>query len=367
MEDRGKKYFSKKSRALLGTALFVLIFSGLGLYYLVFAPDWSFLSSWRFWFNNQDEKPALNEEPPVLKEPDGANCYQRWLDGVNVESEAAAAVFPVAIVIDNDVLARPQEALSQASLVYEVPVEGGMTRYLAIFPSDVEIKTVGPIRSARPYLVSLAEEINALFIHCGGSPEALNLLNKSAVYDLNEFYNSAYFWRDQSGRKTAPHNVLTSADNWRSYLNKRGLSEKGAESWLFKKEEVVSLNAADLEDININFSLNFKATWRYEAESNSYQRFFNGAKSEDSLGPIKAKNIIIQETSSQILDEVGRLKLDMVGSGKAKICLDGACRQGTWRKNGNARTRYYYDNGEEIKLNPGVTWIEVADSNTSVQ
>ena len=57
----------------------------------------------------------------------------------------------------------------------------------------------------------------------------------------------------------------------------------------------------------------------------------------------------------------------MNGSGQALICLDGTCQSGEWRKSAGNRTRYYYENGEEIKLNPGVTWIEVADSNTSVE
>jgi len=358
MEDKGNKFLDKKGKALLGVSLFVLLISGLGLYYFIFVPDLS-------WLKRNKETATTTEMNNQATSTEGITvcegCKQRWLDGVMVPAEQASA-FPVAIAIDNDILARPQAGLAQASLVYEAPVEGGMTRYLAIFPADADIKEVGPVRSARPYLVSWAEEIGALFIHCGGSNEALDKIKTEGVNDLNEFYNSSYFWR-AGGVRTAPHNLLISSDNWRSYLDKRGLKESSAQAWQFKTE---GEHATSSPDINIDFSLNFKSLWRYNAEANNYQRFFNGSESRDTQADIYAKNVIIHYLDSRVVDDAGRLRLDVVGEGQAKICLDGVCREGTWKKSGNNRTRYYYDEGEEIKLNPGITWIEVADNNTRV-
>lgn len=367
MEGRSKKSFSKKGKALIASALFVLFFSGAGLYYFVFAPDWAWLDFLHFNAETPASTASSSDNQPLESDTNKCpDCYQRWLDGVPVLTEAEAEAFPVAVVIDNDVLARPQESLSKASLVYEAPVEGGMTRYLAIFPADIDLSAVGPVRSARPYFVAWAAELKALFIHCGGSPEALSLLNKASLYDLNEFYNGNYFWRDQSSSRVAPHNVLISADNWRSYLTKRGLGANKVNAWLFKTETELS-SIPEPKDIKLRFSANFQALWRYQAEPNTYQRFFNGVESSDGFGPIQAKNIIIQEVDSEVLDAAGRLKLNLSGTGKAKICLDGECRSGSWRQRDGERTRYYYENGEEIKLNPGVTWIEVADSDTYIE
>jgi len=362
MEDKNKNFFfSKKGRVLLALSLFVLFFSSLGLYYFVFAPNWSWLE------NIFASKPAIEtiEELPIVAStsPVCPECQPRWLDGMPVAA-TATNVFPVAVVVDNDILARPQAGLSQASLVYEAPVEGGMTRFLAIFPADVDLSAVGPIRSARPYFVAWAEELGALFVHCGGSPEALEAINSASLYDLNEFYNSAYFWRDQSSARVAPHNVLSNGEKISSYLDKRGLVEKKADTWLFKEE---GEHASSSPDLKIHFSLNFQALWRYDANSNSYLRFFNGNESQDESRGISAKNIIVHYLESKVLDAAGRLSLSINGSGQALICLDGICQPGEWRKSVGNRTRYYYENGEEIKLNPGVTWIEVADSNTSVQ
>lgn len=369
MRGTPKKHSLKKGRAVLIASLFVLLVSSFGLYYFIFAPElvW-FHKLQQMFITNPSVTEAVVTDLPIIEatssSPTCLYCHYRWLDGLSVESEDLAQSFPVAVMIDNDVLARPQAGLSQASLVYEAPVEGGMTRYLVIFPADTDISEVGPVRSARPYFVTWAEELKALFVHCGGSPEALDKVKRSSsLYDLNEFYNSSYFWRENSKLRQAPHNILISADNWHSYLEKRGLGEKQAESWLFK-EEVTP--ATEAKDISIYFSASFRALWRYEIETNSYQRFFNGLESSDALGKVKAKNIIIHYVESEVLDEAGRLGIDLMGEGRADICLDGVCQAGNWRKSANKRTRYYYEDGDEIKLNPGVTWIEVANTNTSV-
>lgn len=364
MKGKSKNYFTKKGKAILIASFFVLLSSLLGLYYFVYAPDWSWLNNH---FQNQEADISLTTpieqidvDIPLSDICEG--CVRSWLDGVAVLAEDAD-IFPVAVMIDNDVLARPQAGLSKASLVYEVPVEGGMTRYLAIFSNKSEIEAVGPVRSARPYFVVLAEDLNALYLHCGGSPEALDDIKTANIYDLNEFYNSSYFWRVNNEEREAPHNILISSSKWQSYLEDLDLSVDKDIAWQFKNEDEHANSATDL---NIYFSSNFRALWRYDAENNEYLRYFNGLVARDENSEIRAKNIIIQYVESEVLDEVGRLRIDLVGGGKALFCTDGECQSITWHKKSNSRTKYYFINGEEIKLNPGVSWIEIADQNTKV-
>lgn len=362
MGGNSKKYFTKKGQAILIASFFVLMVSALGLYYFVFVPDWG-------WLNNlsSSNEPVVNigEAPAAVETSEEVlceGCERRWLDGVPVPAEEAD-VFPVAVMIDNDVLARPQAGLAKASLVYEAPVEGGMTRYLAIYPNNIKIDLIGPVRSARPYFVTLAADLQALYLHCGGSPEALDKIKKASLYDLNEFYNSQYFWRVNNGSREAPHNILTDSDNWQSYLEKQDLSVSKPETWSFKTEDV---HAETSPDISIYFSANFRALWRYNVAGNNYQRFFNGLVARDENEEIYAKNIIIQYIESEITDEVGRLDINLQGGGESLFCADGECQATTWRKQSSERTKYYFINGEEIKLNPGITWIELADQNTRV-
>ncbi len=349
---------STKGKAILIASLFIIIISAGGLYYLIFSPDWNFLDLLKA---KEDIPPVtavvVDEKPVELC----LDCANRWLDGLSVAKEKAES-FPVAIMIDNDPLARPQPALSKALLVYEAPVEGGITRYMAIYTADMDIAKIGPIRSARPYFVAIADELKALYMHVGGSPEALTLINAAKLYDLNEFYNEKYFWRDYN--LPAPHYIFSNQEKWQSYLDARGLNERQADAWLFKEEEPKGETSPD---IDIIFSINFKASWRYDSENNEYLRFFNGQEARDEEAQIKAKNVIIQIVDSEVLDSLGRLAIDVRGEGKAMACIDGICQDAYWQKQGDNRTRYYNsENNEEIKFNPGISWIELADSYTKI-
>lgn len=358
---RAKKT-KQKGGAILALSFFVLIISGLGLYYFIFAPSWSWIPK----LNTKKQTPVVSQQVPENNIPVEENtcpdCQVSWLSGEMVAANQANA-FPVAVVIDNDVLARPQSNLSQAPLVFEAPVEGGMTRFLAIFPSTATTSPVGPVRSARPYFLTWANEFHSLFIHCGGSPAALDQLKSdSKLYNLDEFFNGKYFKRIDKN-KVAPHDLFTTSNFWQSYLDKRGIHERRGDSWLYKQE---GEHASSSPDLSITFSLNFHTLWRYDAQNNRYLRFFNGQESRDETQQISAKNVLVEKVESKVLDEEGRLELGVTGSGDALICLDGSCQPGTWKRASNDRTRFYYQNGEEVKLNPGITWVEVADSWTKI-
>src|SRR5690606_23920743 len=116
----------------------------------------------------------------------------------------------VGIMIENHYDARPLSGLADASVVYEAPVEGNYTRFLAVFPEDAEVQKIGPVRSARTYYLDWVSEYpDMLYMHVGGSPDALEKIKTHGIFDFNEFYRGWYYWRD-SGRY-APHNVYTSS------------------------------------------------------------------------------------------------------------------------------------------------------------
>ena len=118
-------------------------------------------------------------------------------------SAEEANLQPYAVMIDNHPDARPSSGLAAANLVFEVPVEGGMTRYMAVFDATTTVDQIGPVRSARPYFVELADALGAVYAHVGGSPDGLNLITSLPKFrDLNEFWNGKYFWR--SAKRDAP-------------------------------------------------------------------------------------------------------------------------------------------------------------------
>lgn len=283
---------------------------------------------------------------------------RRLIDGVYVE-EGKENFYPMAFMIDNHVDARPPAGLAKANLVFEAEAEGGVTRFMAVFASDEDVKKIGPVRSARPYFVDWARELSALYGHVGGSPEALAYMKKDNVLHINEFYNGGYYWRDEA--RPRPHNVFTSTESMNAYLEKMELPEGKFLPWQYKDDETRE-SRGEVDSIYIPYRLAYyKVEWKYDVETNGYVRYVSGFEHRDDAGQeIRAKNIIIQIADAEVLDNELRLKMETIGEGKAILCLDGYCFDAKWQKNSaTARTRFYDESGAELKLNAGTTWVQV--------
>ncbi|RLC38887.1 hypothetical protein DRH27_01175 [Candidatus Falkowbacteria bacterium] len=308
----------------------------------------------------------------LIKAKKDLNLVSRVIDGMLVE-KGSENIFPTTVMIDNHTDARPPSALAKAQLVFETEAEGGITRYLAIFASNEKIEKIGPIRSARPYFIDWAREFSPLFVHVGGSPEALVKLNKENILHLNEFYNEDYFWRDKT--QGAPHNVYTSSEFLEKYLNNKNLVQGSYFSWEYKDDKIFSGQNQDLT-IKVNFNLpKYIVEWKYDSNSNGFVRYLDSSVHKTTEGDIiTAKNIIIQYIESWEIDDELRLKVENIGSGDAVVCLDGECAPAYWKKNNSsARTRFYEKNsnyekvGAELKFNRGTTWIEAVNPEIIVE
>ncbi len=319
---------------------------------------------------NREIDSLLGEEENISLEDESCEtCFYRLIDNKEVATEKEISPFILAAVIDNHPDARPAFGLSRAEIVYDVPAEGGINRYLAIFAIDEDKSgiEIGPVRSARPYFLDIAKEYEALLLHCGGSPEALARISKEKLPSLNEFYNGAYYRRYPG--YLAPHNVLAIFDNIKNYSVDRNLEKSIFDSWKFKNENNFSLTDSSFE-INIsNGQRQYDILWEYDINSNSYSKSLAGKKHLDNNGDeIYASNLILQLVDTKVLDSELRLKIETVGSGKSVICIDGSCLSGYWERNTlNSRTTYYYDNDEEVVFNTGKTWIHLIDpKNTQI-
>lgn len=263
--------------------------------------------------------------------------------------------FLIAAIIDNHPDARPQFGLSQASMVFDVPVEGGITRFLAFFPVNLsEDFKIGPIRSLRPYFLDIALEYQALLLHCGGSPEALARVVKEEVKTFNEFYDQEYFSRYSSYQ--APHNILASYTLISEYLNKENFLIGDYEDWTTKKPE--SNYFTDNSSIEIKRSgSQYNISWIYD---------FSQAKYRQEKTDLEADNIIIRPISTKVLDDDLRLEIGLIGRGEAIICQDSYCQEVVWeKKDKDDQTRYYFKDGRDFVFNIGKTWIHFIDQNSS--
>jgi len=283
----------------------------------------------------------------------------RKIDGVLVP-EGQDDLPVIAVMIENHIASRPPAGLSKANIVYEAEAEGGITRFLAIYSTNEKIDRIGPIRSARPYYIDWAREYGALYVHCGGSPDALAKIWHDGILDLNEFYHAAVFWRDKS--RSAPHNVFSSSEKLYGYYIQELKGEKSQyDPWTYKDEEPPE-NRDNEDKIGIPASKSdYSVEWKYDRTGNLYARWYGSTRHADEDGaPITAKNVVAIFTSKSVVDDEGRLNFKTTGSGKALFCLDGSCREGFWSKPAaKGRTEFTYRDKATVRLNSGATWIEV--------
>jgi hypothetical protein len=286
---------------------------------------------------------------------------RRALDGVPME----AAEVPVAyamVSIDNQIAARPASGIGQAPLIFEVPVEGGITRLLAVFPYDAAVAKIGPVRSARPAFIDWAAEFDATLVHVGGSPEAIDRLAKTPTRNMDEIGWGKYFWRDQS--RKAPHNVYTSATLLANAerVVRGGAAPQALDAWQYKEEAALDTRPADEVVVKVAYpDPAYAVSWTYDRAANTYVRTRGAQPEKDADGrAIAAKNIVVLETKIETIDTVGRKRIAVVGEGTATVHRDGVAVLATWKKPSlTARLRFFAADGAEIAFNPGMTWIEV--------
>ncbi len=307
---------------------------------------------------NEDEL-----EVEVIEEPVGFKCS---LTGLEVPEESDTLLRPIAVMIDNERNARPQSGLESADIVYEMPVEGNITRYMAIYHHLASDK-IGPVRSARPYFIDKAMEFSAIYVHCGGSPQALKDIDTLKVDAFNDLRGTPVFWR--STDRKMPHNLYTCTKYMREVSETKKLENKRAPEYFKFNNDFYVPDGANYNKITINYDRGYKVSFQYNSEDKKYYRYINGEqmKDKETKNDIKATNIIVEKVGLKVLDSVGRLQLNNIGKDRGYFLTGGRLIEIEWQKNSRSGQTVYKDvKGNEIVMNNGVTWIQVVSQNTKI-
>jgi hypothetical protein len=276
----------------------------------------------------------------------------------HILTEEDGDFFPIAIMIDNAYDIRPQHGLAKADIIYEALAEGNITRLMAIFDSRQDIDKIGPVRSARNYYMDWAEEYGGVYIHVGGSPQALGIINTYDFVNIDQIgAGEIYFWRDEN--LWAPHNVFTSDSNWLRVGEIKEVDNIDSNvSWNFVAVDDNAQYPLPL-NFNLDFSAAYRVDWRFNAKLLAYQRWQTDDKFlYDNGEQARADNIIVQIVSARIVDAKERRTMDNKTDGQAFIFNKLGMVEGQWRYENN-RTRFFDSEGNEFKLVPGKTWVEV--------
>ncbi|TSC91075.1 MAG: putative lipoprotein [Parcubacteria group bacterium Licking1014_17] len=276
------------------------------------------------------------------------------LSGVNCENAGAR---PVAVMIPSDPEAMPLSGISEADMVFEMPVtDGGVTRMMAVFQCN-QPKEIGSIRSSRVDFIPLALGLGAIYSHWGGEATALEELNSSVIDNIDGLkYDGTVYYR--KSERPRPHNGFTS---FKSLLNKAKELDYSLDNPIIGyKHDSKAVSKGDQSPPMI-YADDFAVKWIYDSAKNTYKRQRVGIFETDfnNSKQVEAANVVIMNTSWLPVNK-DYIRVSTTGSGQATIYKNGEAIAGTWEKSGDKGKLSFYDNiHKEIEFTPGPIWVEI--------
>ena len=273
---------------------------------------------------------------------------------------------PIAVMIDNHSGAWPQANLNKAYMVYEIVVEGGETRLMALFKGQ-NLEKIGPVRSSRHYFLDYALENDAIYVHHGWSPQAQSDISSLGVNNINGIQESSTsFWRVKD--KSAPHNLFTSTENILKIAERKGYSKtsnkKSVLNYVANEVEMPS-TAVSATSVTIPHSNLQTVKYEYDEQTKTYKRYARNKLQTDYVTgePVTTKNIIITMCENYTLSDSenkGRQGLKNIGTFKGYYITDGKAIEIQCTKNARDEQTVYKDlNGKVIEVNDGNTFVNI--------
>ena len=291
---------------------------------------------------------------------------------------------PYAVMINNIQNAIPQAGLSQASVIYEAPVEGSITRLMAIFEDVANLEKIGPVRSCRDYYIDFALEFDAFYTHFGQAVYAYDLLNsemvdnisglqfQDGVGELNGYAGEDIFFRTDD--RPAPHNCYTSGSGLLTAIERKEynteLDNEYTGHFKFAADgETVTYSDGTATRI-VPHQYTNQPSFVYDEATQKYMRFqypgSDGSEQpqidETNGQQLGTDNLIIQYCESRPYDDNGYLDVNTNSGGEAVLFTKGTYQKATWKKETDWGPAKYYDaQGNEIAINQGTTWVCIVE------
>ena len=278
---------------------------------------------------------------------------------------------PYAVMINNNTAVWGYQAgLNDAYIVYEMIVEGGITRLMALF-KDKETERIASIRSSRHYYLDYAMENDAIYAHIGWSPQAEGDIYSFGLDVINADNSPAFIWDNELRNISREHRAYTSIPRLKEVAENKGYRTTTDNGLLLKyKEEAIDLSsyegAVPANKVIIPYSYSHTTSFVYDAENAVYKRFQNDREHLDYVTgeQYSAKNIITYKVNNYTLNDgsgKGRQDIINVGSGEGYFISNGYAVEITWEKQDRSSKTIYKvkSTGEELVVNDGITYIEI--------
>jgi hypothetical protein len=268
---------------------------------------------------------------------------------------------PLSVKIENTPDARPQLGINSADVVYETIVEGGITRLNCIFQSTIPYE-VGPVRSGRNSDVSIVPQYDALFFMSGANEVVLGEIAQARLADMS--YPVAWDLYYRVNYRYAPHDLYLYLGEAYSAAQRMGYATSQTRETLHALE-FGTLDGSGYKAatwITIPFSYSYVAEWEWDATSRTYLRYMDGPTTDAKDGQqVRATNVVVLWAPYIPVLDGQTSAINLNGSGRATLFIDGRRIDGSWESDGNNPPRFKDTNGKIVKLMPGKTWFQVLD------
>lgn len=330
----------------------------------------------------EEKEPEIVRAYPVIEEREIVNGkMQSYLTGEWTDKDIATRR-PIAVMIPNNKPAMPQYGLSQAGIIYEAPVEGRITRLMAVFENFDDLERIGPVRSSRDYFVYVATGYEAIYCNWGlAKPYVEELINRPNVYNVSAAVEGIHNPADEAFYRVDRPGY---AKEFTGYLKISGLMkavDRLGYDWGYDEDYVPPfLFAAD--DVVADYKDNDDATliypggksggnsggygsyhpyFEYNEADHLYYRYQDGSKQIDEYNgdQLTVSNVVFQYCHGEVRDAKDYLAFGVHGEGDAIVFTNGKVIKGTWsRYDGDFTPAKFFDeNGDEIIFNQGKTWV----------
>ncbi|RKI81654.1 DUF3048 domain-containing protein [bacterium 0.1xD8-71] len=330
----------------------------------------------------EEEEPAPGELT-VIGEREVVNGeMQSYLTGEWIR-ESAGTRRPIAVMIPNNRPAMPQYGLSRAGIIYEAPVEGRITRLMAVVEDFDDLERIGPVRSSRDYYVYMAMGYEAIYCNWGlAVPYVEELINRPEYYNVSAAVNGIHNPADEAFARVSRGDGYSL--EFTGYLMIDGLfdaverldydwnyDDKYEPPFLFaadgvraeyeENETVTMIYPGGKEGSNPSGYGQYHPYFEYHEDDHLYYRYQDGKEQIDELDgkQLTFSNVVFMYCNGEVRDDHDYLAFEVHGEGKALVFTNGKVIEGKWERLGGDFTppRFYDASGEEIIFNQGKTWI----------
>lgn len=267
--------------------------------------------------------------------------------------------------IDNHPSARPQVGLDEADIVFEELVEGGLTRYIAVWHSSLPAE-IGPVRSVRPMDPEIVSPFGGIFAYSGGQVRFIQMMQEAPVYNAihGQPDTEETFYRTSA--KVAPHNVLVKAPELVDQHLDLPAPERQFAYAPSVEESTAVVAGSPVTSMNPRFSGFSSPTWEWDGTQGRFLRFqTNGAADSASSGnQIFATNVIVLQVGIDVVEDIPTTRL--VNQGRGWIATGGSIVEINWFKaTPESPIILTTDDGEEVLLGAGNTWLQLIPNDSS--